>query len=630
MFYKVHSNKWLAYDTKKGSQKNTYRRMDQDYVEYNPLYPLYVKSFTRGFSVHRMADDARIATIVVRDMSQVASHQWDLITGKYLSIFYTDGIVRIYDGFRSGRLVSLLRAGSNDAVSGIWDRLEIPSDPSTKDCSIDHDMTEMMPKMVKFARDSRQLCVVPYTLPSDVWRPSTDGCTNDLLDAHVIRCQDNLSIMFDGEFSLSIQLVSITSPLVKFVAAQHQYLAFYQDGSVEKFSLANLIKNPFSLRLLKNVISMRQLYRYLQDHIELIQRDLIQPYEEFLGRCCQGAFGGYDLLREQLVNLMLVGNVTPELEDWLVNSIGEKNLKRWRKLGTDAYHKTLQVLTLACLPACERLISLGQRCTGNLLSHHLTSSSFPLLPPIDCLQFFLKKVLEAIATLSSQQKLLSSFLDWFDDRVHESTDEDYKSHFDLHDNNSLGADIASYLQLRIMDSSLEFSSIVGLTHSLNTMGNCISSLESILTDNLTGKTNSIHKSFHKMNAVFSNLLDVTVININGVSGIATKKSYDLILLATKSQIILLDPQLLIILAQLPLQIPLTNQGKEQEVNSTTMTTATGTVITQNTMNDEILRAYWQRTTLQLELKRETQQGVIKTAVDYQVTPNGDQWNLAVL
>ncbi|GAV52777.1 hypothetical protein ZYGR_0AI00590 [Zygosaccharomyces rouxii] len=603
--------------------------MDQDYVDYNPLYPLYVKPFTRGFSVHRMADDARIATIVVRDMSQVASHQWDPTTGKFLSIFYTDGIVRIYDGFRSGRLVSLLRAGSNGAVSGIWDRIELfLSDSSARDCSIDHDVTEMMPKMVKFARDSRQLCVVPYTLPSDVWRPSTADGTNDLLDAHVLRCQDNLSIMFDGEFSLLVPLAPKANHLIKFVSARHQYLAFYQDGSVEKFDLASLIQDPFSLRLLKNVVSMRQLYRYLQDHIELIQRDLIQPYEEFLGRCCQGAFGGYDLLREQLIELMLVGSVTPELEDWLVNSIGEKNLKRWRKLGTDAYHKTLQVLTLACLPACERLISLGQRCRANLLSHHLTSS-LPLLPPVDCLQFFLKNVLEAIASLSSQQRLLGSFLDWFDDRVHESIDEDYKLRFNLHDNSSLGPDMASYLQLRLRNSSPEFSRALDLIHSLTNTKNCISSLDSILTDDLTGKINSSHEAINKINDIFSDPLDVTVIRTTSGSDTATSLSHDLILLATKPKIILLDPQSLAILSQLSLQIPLANQGREQDLNSPTMTIATGTTNTKDTINDRILRAYWQRTTLHLELKG-IQQGTIKTNIVYQVTPNGDQWSLAVL
>ncbi|CAR26787.1 ZYRO0C01474p [Zygosaccharomyces rouxii] len=599
--------------------------MDQDYVDYNPVYPLYVKQFTRGFSVHRMADDARIATIIVRDMSQVAGYQWDPITGKFLSIFYKDGTVRIYDGFRSGRLVSLLRASSNGAVSGIWDRIELlHSEENIKDWSIDHDVTEMMPKMVKFARDSRQLCVVPYTLPSDVWRPQAADDTNALLDAHVIRCHDSLSVMFDGEFTISIQLAAIPSPLVKFVSAQHQYLAFYQDGSVERFDLANLVKDPFSLRLLKNVITMRQLHRYLQDHIELIQRDLLQPYDEFLERCCQGAFGGYDLLREQLIDLMLVGDVTPELEDWLVNSMGEKNLKRWRKLGTDAYHKTLQVLTLACLPACERLISLGQRCTGNLLSRQLTLQ-LPLLPPIDCLQFFLKNVLEAIASLSSQQRLLGSFLDWFDDRVRESIDEDYKLRFNLHDNSSLGPDTASYLQLRLRNSSPEFSSVSDLTHSLASTTDCVSSLDSILIDALTSKINISHEAHNKMNDIFCDLMDLTVIKTNNPTGTATGLENGLILLATKSQVILLDPQSLMILAQLPLQIPLTYLEKEREFVSSTTTMATSTTTTQ----DMITRAYWQHTTLQLELQG-SQQGPIKTAIDYQVTPNGDQWSLAVL
>lgn len=619
--------------------------MDQEYADYNPLYPLYVRRFTRGLSIHRMADDARIATIIVRDMSQVARHQWDPSTGKFLSIFYKDGIVRIYDGFRSGRLVSLLRAGKDGVVSGVWDRIELEhSDKSDGNWSIDHDITEMMPKMVKFARDSHQLCVIPYSLPSDVWRLPTADDTNQVLDAHVIRCVDNLSVMLNGEFSLSISLPQVPSSLVKFVLAQHRYLAFYQDGSVEKFDLANLTENPFALRLLKDVVTMRQLYQYLQDHIELVQRDLIQPYDEFLERCCQGAFGGYDPLREQLQELMLLGAVTPELEDWLVNSVGEKNLKRWRKLGTDAYHKTLQVLTLACLPACERLISLGQKCRGNLLSQQMNP------PSIDSLQLFLKNILETIANLSSQQRLLGSFLDWFDDRVHESIDEDYKLRSSIHDNSGLGPDLASYLQLRLSDSSTEFSAVASLTHSLTKMQGCLSPLDSILFDEIASKIRIVGTEDHtNAKKTFFDPLDLTVININSTTSPATSinlnpeyfRRHELILLANRSQIILLDPQSLTPLSQLPLRIPQPpllretqekKPWKEQEFIPPTAATNTmgmgTTSISQGPVEQTITRAHWQHTTLQLLLEG-TPKAPIKTALDFQVTPNGDQWSLAL-
>lgn len=514
------------------------------------MYPLYVKQFPSGLSIHRVADDARIATVVVRDMAQVADYQWDKTTGKFMSVFYKDGTVRIYDIFRSGRLVSLLRVGEGAVEAGTWDRIELAPDAAV----IDHDVTRQMPRMIKFARDSHQLCIVPYSLASDVWR------SENTLDVHVLLGKKWM-MMLDGELSLSAPLPTAKQPrLVKMVTAQCKSFAFYADGTVQILNLNRLVQDPPTLRLLNTVVKMGQLHRYLLDHSEMISRDLIQPYEEFVERTCDGAFG-YLPLQEQLTELLLVGSVSPKLEDWFVNSIAEKNLKRWRKLGTDAYHKTLQVLTLAFLPACERLIALSQRQRGILASLRIPP------PTQQPLQDLLQAVLEAIACLSSQQRSLGCFLDWLDDRVRESLDEDYKPQ---HKIKTAARSISTYLQLRLQFPSPEFESAnLGnlLTASKTYIQEASTALDKELLSKIATHTESLEPPLG------TPPLDVTALD-------------KAILLACPSQTVLLDTSL--------------------------------RTLSRHTVAEEATSARWRNTTLYATLPDGAE-----TITSYHVTPNGD-------
>ncbi|CDH15837.1 uncharacterized protein ZBIST_0613 [Zygosaccharomyces bailii] len=515
----------------------------------NPLYPLYVKEFPKGLSIHRVADDARIATVVVRDMSQVAGYQWDKATGKFISVFYKDGTARVYDGFRSGRLVSLLRVGDGPVEAGVWDRIQLAQDAAV----IDHDVTQQMPRMIKFARDSHRLCVVPYSLPSGVWR------TENVLDVHVL-LGESWMVMLDGELPLSIPIhADVQSPLIKLVTAQHKGFAFYSDGTVKTLDVNALLEHPPTLRLLKTVMAMEQLHRYLLDHSELVLRDLIQPYEDFVERTCDGAFG-YVPLQEQLTELLLIGSVSSGLEDWLVNSIGDKNLRRWRKLGTEAYHKTLQVLTLAFLPVCERLIVLSQRLRGILASMNLPC------PTQQPLQELLHAVLEAIARLSAQQRLLGSFLDWLEDKVHGSLDEDYKPH----NFRTATRSISKYLQLRLQFPSSEFESINMeelLTASKGHMQETSAILHKELAVKITTQTQSL------VPLPDTPLLDVIALE-------------NTILLACPSQTLLLDTSL--------------------------------RTLSQHSQAEGATSAHWSNNTLHASFPDGT-----VTITSYQVTPNGD-------
>lgn len=429
-----------------------------DYRCYNPLYSLYAKKFNKGLSICRVADNAKIATVAVRDLNVLAQFQWDPITGKRMTVFYKDGNARIYDAFQAGKLLALLRISKTRVDGAIWDRIELSRQEVT--FKFDHFVLNSMPKMIRFARDTRQIFILPYEPPNKTWRLATeeeDGVKREkeILDVHLVHQEDNgLVLMLDGDFILRLA-AGPSGPALKdiVVADRGLYHCFYEDATVESLSLDQLIQCDATIQLIQHFIAIKQLNHYLQDLLDLIKRDLVAPYTEFLTKICDAAFG-YEILHEELESLLLGGGLSVELENWFCYTVGEKNFKKWKKMGLEMYQKTIQILTLSFIPACERLILLSERCRACLKALQLIESStttdsseFANLTSLS--QTYLRSTVETIQGVSAQEVLFQTFLQWFDDRLHEALDEDYKQKLSIDSNCKIGYQIATYLDLRI-------------------------------------------------------------------------------------------------------------------------------------------------------------------------------------
>lgn len=439
---------------------------DLDYRSFNPLYPLYAKKVNKGLSISRIADDTRIATVVLRDTNLLAGYEWDRITGRRITVFFKDGTARVHDAFQGGKLMSLLRISKKAVDGALWDRIELTPPKDVNLVKFDYDITKTMPQMVRFARDSRQIFILPYEPPNRSWRLATDEkdgvkLEKQIVDVHMVHKDDNeIVLMFDGAYVVQLpgkddHAVPKSRLHAIFATECGLYLLAFQDGTVESLDLNPFIENESLVGFMKCFISMTQLGRYLQNHLELIQNDLIAPCNEFFEKVCDRAFG-YQQLHEELEQLLLIGSVSNELEDWLCNTVNEKNSKKWRKLSLEMYQKSNQILTLAFIPACERLILLSERSRGYLRAIQVTQNG--AIKETSCLanlmataQSILKLTLETIQSVKSQEILFQTFWHWFDDKVHEALDEDYKPKLQLHGQSKTGYEIAQYLDQQIRE-----------------------------------------------------------------------------------------------------------------------------------------------------------------------------------
>ncbi|QLG74553.1 hypothetical protein HG535_0G04360 [Zygotorulaspora mrakii] len=484
----------------------------QTYFSYNPHYALCTKETNKGFVITRLADEAKLATIIVRDLKQIASYQWDYLKGKFLIVFFKDGTARIYNCFAGGKLVSLLRFTSKRVISGIWDRVCLPKRASG---AFDHDITKLMPLLIKFGRDSRQTYILPYEPPNNVWRRQSLNEEQEpvIFDTHIVYQEEDgtFIIMFQGECPIAVPRVLpnddhwfSSSPVPKILTIEHGlYCIFHKDGAAESLDLRPLLESELTISLIDNIITMRQLSKYLRDHLDIINKDLVIPYVEFLTKVCDH---DYDIenLNQQLSSLLLIGEVPIELEDWFINAFGEKNLKKWKKLALEAYQKTAQVLTLTFIPACERLLILAERIGGlskslQLLETQMIGELSELSTLTTTLQSFLETTLRTIKDVSYQEMLFTVFQEWFSDRVMESINEDYKPKMKLDDQPDIAHKLLKFFESRLKkEDQQEAVNDLAKVNSFDTLLRQVNeNLESVLDQNIKPKVlHKIKRGYH--------------------------------------------------------------------------------------------------------------------------------------
>ncbi|KAF4005862.1 Anaphase-promoting complex, cyclosome, subunit 4 family protein [Saccharomyces cerevisiae] len=382
------------------------------FIDYNPLFPIFATRIAKGLAIYRVSDHARLAVIPIRNINLVANYDWDTTTGKFLSIFFKDGTIRIHDIFKDGRLVSFLRIPSTKISKGIWDRIPLRYEPNNRDfaCNIIDDL----PKLIRFVKDSKRINIVPYTQPNSLWRgPDEDDLdSNEKLDVHVVfnEGNDKITVFFNGDYAV--------------------------------FLSVDNIENENSL---KSIIKVQDGFTSASMRMELLR---------------------IWKLKSELEALFLLGEISCDLEDWLCNSVGEKNFKRWKYLGCEAYQKTVQILTLIFVPACERIIIYVEKLRAilqafsiqNKLSYTSDLTAVEVL--LKSSQKLLTMTLNSIIGLGRDETLFEKFFIWFNDRLHEALDEDYKLKFQFEDDLYFGYDLLSYFDRILSKKGTEPSSII--------------------------------------------------------------------------------------------------------------------------------------------------------------------------
>lgn len=147
----------------------------------------------------------------------------------------------------------------------------------------------------------------------------------------------------------------------------------------------------------------------------------------------------------ELYELLLTGMMSDNLKSWLENSVGEKNLKKWLKLGNNCIDQVKFKIFSLLIPAAERLIILvsklkhlsgwnEDRLSGDLseedkISKLLGLNSKELDESIELTKNLLRNVYKFVIGLNHEQKLFNCFINWLTTILDDLKDEDKKNDF---------------------------------------------------------------------------------------------------------------------------------------------------------------------------------------------------------
>ncbi|KAH3901922.1 uncharacterized protein SCODWIG_01306 [Saccharomycodes ludwigii] len=126
----------------------------------------------------------------------------------------------------------------------------------------------------------------------------------------------------------------------------------------------------------------------------LIEKKLV-PFQNFLKRILAAYDGD---IADALLDLYLTGmSVDPKLQDWFVNSLGNKNIKKWEKLKNEMYDFSLIVsMLISCL---ERVVVESDQLLGSTKSWTFPKSRMYLRGEIQELECSINNLQSAVSNL---------------------------------------------------------------------------------------------------------------------------------------------------------------------------------------------------------------------------------------
>lgn len=356
----------------------------------------------RKLVTRRTSDGTAIASVPVRDPTQLVGAHWDCAAGRYLSLVFTDGSVRVHDAHLGGKLVALVRAarplGPVDAAC--WGRVW---EPAARRGAVATDVTRQMPLLVKFRAASAEGAAPPLgglghpvhfapgpaewrrglgrgTGPGSAANTGTqeqDPQTRRLLDVHVLHspASDEVHCVLNGAFDVLLHGGGVPpGPDMRVLRVLPlgggEFQLWYVSGHARTLSVRGITHGGGHMALLAGVDELVSLAAYLRQHMDLLQTHVVVPYVQLLTTLVYEG-RDTDVLWRDIRQMYLMGTRTDALGDWLHLTLGERNLAEWGALFLRTITDVGNVLSLGFIPALERVVVLAERFHGDVRAYEL-------------------------------------------------------------------------------------------------------------------------------------------------------------------------------------------------------------------------------------------------------------------
>ena len=445
---------------------------DEYYATFNKQLNIYATRGEKSIQVKRFdyanASDNdktsnQVSSIFIRDLNQIVKYDWDIITGKYLTIFFKDGSIRINDMLQNGKLVAFLRTKLNDTDYGIWDRIIIGNDQfdENESLSFNYNILSLLPQLVKYDPRDELPNMSLYVPQVPIWRHYKEK----IIDIHLLHQSrsDNFVLVLNGEYIINLSNSNANNKICKILKeTKGLYRCFYENGFIKEIDIRNIFNNNNNnekgklLTLIQQSSLMKDYFKFLKNHINIMKKDLVTPFLNFTHKLKDQEIHNFDIY-EHLVVLFFDGILSDELSEWLKYSLSDKNLEMLQKEISKAYQTTTQILMMCIIPVLERLIILANQLQSLLLSLQLfDQETVPDLKDISIpetkgiiekCQNVLRNTIIRIKTIIHENSLLKILVAWLDDKRKSVIDEEHLDDLDINSDSSYGFQIMDGLDI---------------------------------------------------------------------------------------------------------------------------------------------------------------------------------------
>jgi hypothetical protein len=169
---------------------------------------------------------------------------------------------------------------------------------------------------------------------------------------------------------------------------------------------------------------------------------------------------------DELYNLLLTGMMNDDVKDWLENTIADRGVKRWEKLGEVTFDNVRRTIIYHLIPACERLIILLSDLKSIfeiLLIEQEENDMIPLInESLKSVKEYLNSIFQFIIKINREQELFNSCISWVNFVLIELQEEDPTSKYQYKT-----SEVSQFIINNHLERSILFMLIPTFRRSLN-------------------------------------------------------------------------------------------------------------------------------------------------------------------
>lgn len=380
--------------------------------------------------------------------------------GKQFAVITTKNQCHIYDS-NTARLLSTVDQLKDDVNFGEWILSEVSDKNHKFGDLVDTDVLKSLPKLPPLPNQTSKNIFSTKVAIEEMIHQNNKSNELDLL---LLLSEKTLDITLHGLFTIgAVSLITSANDEDEEIVSHISQDLQSHFIITSSFTTMKLYLRHFKLSFVSD-------YRFLQEitlssskiialigyinEILIFLAQEIKNYLDFNKRFVEILKEELEKIDEtvgdQLYDLLLTGMMSEELKDWLENTIGERGITRWSKIGDTAFDNTRRTIFYHLVPACERLMILLHNIKG-AASSSLSEDNKLKMDFINAsstsVQKLIKLLFQYIITVNKEQNLFGSFVSWICHVLRELQDEESKYVYKT-------SEVADFINLHLERSSL--------------------------------------------------------------------------------------------------------------------------------------------------------------------------------